>query len=286
MRWLRLPPEPRPPAGSEASVRVFRAGPNYYRYALARGTDSTRALAFILDALSTDTLRATAWEMSAENDARRHFPIRLFSVLSRTYEFQDRLHDSYRIWDDGVYTPQMFGSTGSSAGSMLFMVTMAERMLRLEQEPHLFLTRALELVRDRLDDPNAGVLVDTDDDQILRYLVWREPGVPDELVSQPPRYYSHPRLSPAGGSPGHLIQPPKVCPNQEEEVMIQTSRPAQDSAEQKPLYVALELSKTRWKLAFSDDGPRRPRVAGWLLGLRPWLVADVVQRANVRVVEA
>ena len=35
-RWLKLPPEPRPPAGSEASVRVFRAAPNYYRYALAR----------------------------------------------------------------------------------------------------------------------------------------------------------------------------------------------------------------------------------------------------------
>ena len=35
-RWLKLPPAPRPPAGSEASVRVFRAAPNYYRYALAR----------------------------------------------------------------------------------------------------------------------------------------------------------------------------------------------------------------------------------------------------------
>ena len=35
-RWLRLPSEPRPPAGAETSVRVFRAPPNYYRYALAR----------------------------------------------------------------------------------------------------------------------------------------------------------------------------------------------------------------------------------------------------------
>ena len=35
-RWLRLPPEPQPPAGSPDSVRVFRAAPNYYRYALAR----------------------------------------------------------------------------------------------------------------------------------------------------------------------------------------------------------------------------------------------------------
>jgi len=36
MRWLRLPPDPQPPAGSQDSVRVFRAAPNYYRYALAR----------------------------------------------------------------------------------------------------------------------------------------------------------------------------------------------------------------------------------------------------------
>lgn len=35
-RWLRLPPDPRPPAGSEESVQVFHAAPNYYRYALAR----------------------------------------------------------------------------------------------------------------------------------------------------------------------------------------------------------------------------------------------------------
>jgi membrane protein YdbS with pleckstrin-like domain len=36
IRWLRLPPDPHPPAGSGDSARVFRAAPNYYRYALAR----------------------------------------------------------------------------------------------------------------------------------------------------------------------------------------------------------------------------------------------------------
>jgi hypothetical protein len=36
LRWYRIPPDPQPPAGSEASVRVFRAGRSYFRLALAR----------------------------------------------------------------------------------------------------------------------------------------------------------------------------------------------------------------------------------------------------------
>jgi len=32
MRLLRVPPEPSPPAGDAGSLRVFRAGPNYFRY--------------------------------------------------------------------------------------------------------------------------------------------------------------------------------------------------------------------------------------------------------------
>ncbi|UCF68201.1 MAG: PH domain-containing protein [Acidobacteriota bacterium] len=35
-RLLRVPPEPSPPAGSHASVRIFRAAQNYYRYSLAQ----------------------------------------------------------------------------------------------------------------------------------------------------------------------------------------------------------------------------------------------------------
>jgi len=36
LRWYRIPPDPQPPAGSETSVRVFRAARNYYRLSLAR----------------------------------------------------------------------------------------------------------------------------------------------------------------------------------------------------------------------------------------------------------
>ena len=36
MRWYHIPPDPQPHAGSETSVRVFRAARNYYRFALAR----------------------------------------------------------------------------------------------------------------------------------------------------------------------------------------------------------------------------------------------------------
>lgn len=31
LRWLKVPPEPRPPFGDPASLRVFRAGKNYYK---------------------------------------------------------------------------------------------------------------------------------------------------------------------------------------------------------------------------------------------------------------
>ncbi len=34
-RVLRIPPAPEPPPGDEASTRVFRAAPNYYKYLLA-----------------------------------------------------------------------------------------------------------------------------------------------------------------------------------------------------------------------------------------------------------
>jgi membrane protein YdbS with pleckstrin-like domain len=34
LRWLRVPPEPHPPAGAPASLRVFRAGKNYLRLRL------------------------------------------------------------------------------------------------------------------------------------------------------------------------------------------------------------------------------------------------------------
>lgn len=34
LHWLRVPPEPTPPAGAPSSVRIFRAGKNYYRLRL------------------------------------------------------------------------------------------------------------------------------------------------------------------------------------------------------------------------------------------------------------
>jgi membrane protein YdbS with pleckstrin-like domain len=36
VRLLKIPPDPRPPAGEADRVRVFRAAPNFYRYNLAR----------------------------------------------------------------------------------------------------------------------------------------------------------------------------------------------------------------------------------------------------------
>jgi membrane protein YdbS with pleckstrin-like domain len=34
LQWLRVPPEPQPPEGSPDSIRIFRAGRNYYRWLL------------------------------------------------------------------------------------------------------------------------------------------------------------------------------------------------------------------------------------------------------------
>jgi hypothetical protein len=50
--------------------------------------------------------------------------------------------------------------------------------------------------------------------------------------------------------------------------MTQTSRRIQDTVESKAMYVALELSKTSWKLAFSDGSTRRPRQVG--VAARDW----------------
>ena len=50
--------------------------------------------------------------------------------------------------------------------------------------------------------------------------------------------------------------------------MTQTSQQTQDTAEAKALHVALELSKTSWKLAFADGSARRPRVVA--VAARDW----------------
>jgi membrane protein YdbS with pleckstrin-like domain len=45
LRWLKVPPEPHPPQGDPASLRVFRAGKNYYRLRLF-GWGFAQVLAF------------------------------------------------------------------------------------------------------------------------------------------------------------------------------------------------------------------------------------------------
>lgn len=65
-RWvlalLRVPPEPRPPAGSAESLRIFRAGHNYYRWSLFLWTGAQFAalagLALFTFALSRAILKA------------------------------------------------------------------------------------------------------------------------------------------------------------------------------------------------------------------------------------
>src|SRR5215475_12884658 len=49
LHWMRVPPEPHPPHGAQLSLRVFRAGKNFYRLRLARwGLAQLFALAGII----------------------------------------------------------------------------------------------------------------------------------------------------------------------------------------------------------------------------------------------
>lgn len=49
LRWLRVPPQPHPPHGDPASLRIFRAGRNYYNLRLVRwGLTQALALAGII----------------------------------------------------------------------------------------------------------------------------------------------------------------------------------------------------------------------------------------------
>jgi transposase len=63
--------------------------------------------------------------------------------------------------------------------------------------------------------------------------------------------------------------------------MTEATRKPQDSAEEKILYVSLELSKRSWKLALSDGGSRQPRVV--TVGARDWdRFEAAVAQAKVR----
>ena len=59
--------------------------------------------------------------------------------------------------------------------------------------------------------------------------------------------------------------------------MAQATQTAQDSEREKALNFALELSKTSWKLAFSDGSARRPRLV--TIPAREWdrLEGEVVK---------
>jgi membrane protein YdbS with pleckstrin-like domain len=45
-RWLLIPPDPTPPPGDEASMRIFRAAPNFYKYLLCIWGIRSAALLF------------------------------------------------------------------------------------------------------------------------------------------------------------------------------------------------------------------------------------------------
>lgn len=73
LRWLKVPPEPHPPCGDPASLRVFRAGRNYFRLRLA-GWALTQLFAFAGIILWTAILVETESAARSERAARAAQP--------------------------------------------------------------------------------------------------------------------------------------------------------------------------------------------------------------------
>ncbi|MEO5960443.1 MAG: PH domain-containing protein [Opitutaceae bacterium] len=73
LRWLKVPPEPHPPFGDPASLRVFRAGRNYFRLRLA-GWIVTQLLALAGIIFWTAVLLETEGAARAEKASRTAQP--------------------------------------------------------------------------------------------------------------------------------------------------------------------------------------------------------------------
>jgi len=70
LRWLRVPPEPQPPAGDPQSLRVFRAAPNYFRLGLTLwGLRQFMALLGIVFWLAALGYARSEWQSRSANPA-------------------------------------------------------------------------------------------------------------------------------------------------------------------------------------------------------------------------
>jgi len=65
-RLLRIPPDTGPPPGDEASARIFRAAPNYYRYLLVIWAVVTGAVGLVALGLVIGPLVAVSIALAAK----------------------------------------------------------------------------------------------------------------------------------------------------------------------------------------------------------------------------
>lgn len=97
LAWLRVPPEPHPPAGDPTSLRVFRAGRNYLRLRLA-GWAATQLLALVGIVFWTTMLFQVEETTRAKHAASQSTPPATTStaVDQRTKPFGERFGDTIR----------------------------------------------------------------------------------------------------------------------------------------------------------------------------------------------
>ena len=109
--------------------------------------------------LGITSLRNTAWEMAGVTEAVRHFDLPLLSILSLTYSIQDALHERDRAVADGIIQPEYFVAS-DQVGPVIFLSVTVSDVRDREVDLQKFYVAALEAVRERLDDPEAGAVIE------------------------------------------------------------------------------------------------------------------------------
>lgn len=151
LHWLRVPPEPHPPAGDPASLRVFRAGRNYFRLRLF-GWFIPQVLAFIgilfwtvvlleAESIAREARAAQATAPVAPPPEIKPAP----ATPTKKGEKRVRTQNRIRTWDDLKRTLAYFLlRLPSWAFPLLWVLKFGAILLYLVQIPFTYAVRRLD----------------------------------------------------------------------------------------------------------------------------------------------
>ena len=111
------------------------------------------------EGLGLTPLRSTAWELAGVTEAVRHFDLPILSTLSLTYALQESLHEYDGIVSAGIIQPQFFADT-DQPGPVIYLGVMLSDVREREDELGRFYAETLRHVRQRLEDPEAGAVME------------------------------------------------------------------------------------------------------------------------------